>query len=304
MNRMALLIRREFWEHRAFLIAPAIVAGIMVLMALVGGNDFSDIDLDDAHEGKLKLPRVQGAIVAGVLGGFSVPFLLVMSIVAFFYLLDSLYGDRKDRSVYFWKSLPVSDTETVLSKLITAVVVIPLLAFAAAFLTTLIVAFIGSIRLSGIRGFNAWSTIWNPHTWATVYGLLFYSVIACMLWTVPVSAWLMLVSAWARRAVILWAVLPPLILIWCEYQLLRTNHIAHLIGNRFEGWVGVAFHAGALDKSRIVIDHKDSIPWPDRAVDLINPGGFLASPGLWAGLAVAALFVWGAIQIRRRRMEA
>src|SRR5206468_10746510 len=51
-------------------------------------------------------------------------------IVGIFYCLDALYGERRDRSILFWKSLPVSDVMAVLSKLAIPIVILPLLSFA------------------------------------------------------------------------------------------------------------------------------------------------------------------------------
>ena len=127
MNHMPLLVRREFWEHRSFVIAPAIVAAILLIGVTFGHVDFG------AHD------RIAGAefsskaygIMTGILSVVALPYLISMGFLTVFYLLDSLYADRKDRSVLFWKSLPVSDRETVISKLVVAAVVLPLMTFLA-----------------------------------------------------------------------------------------------------------------------------------------------------------------------------
>lgn len=120
---LPLLIRREFWEHKAFLIAPAIVAAICIFGAIFTTNELhivgNHVDPDWLKH--------RDMIVAVALSTMSFPFGIVMGIVILFYLLDSLYADRKDRSILFWKSLPLSDTSTVAAKVITAVVVVPVL---------------------------------------------------------------------------------------------------------------------------------------------------------------------------------
>ena len=107
MNTTIWLVRREFWENRAIWMIPAAIGGFMILIALFGRVDLmslsSQIPSRVVHEGFL--------VAVGA------TFFAVMSIYSTWYLLDCLYADRKDRSVLFWKSLPISDTTTVLSKL-------------------------------------------------------------------------------------------------------------------------------------------------------------------------------------------
>lgn len=297
---MLLLVRREFWEHRAFVIAPAIVIAILIGTAIFGLGDFADMAHHIPNDAEWQEHR--GAILGGVLAFLGVPFAIVMTIVIIFYLLDSLYADRKDRSVLFWKSLPLSDTTTVLSKVATAVVVLPLLTLATVLVTSVLVAFISSVRLSGVEQLDIWSTVWQPGVWLRVYSLMLYALIVCMLWYLPIVAWLLLASAWARRAVILWAALPPLLLMFIEERIFDTNHFFQVIAHRLIGWTWTAFDRDAVTRHAITIDG-DRIPWPDRGWDLIDPAGFLASPGLWAGLAVAGLLLWATILVRRRRSE-
>lgn len=300
MNRMLLLIRREFWEHRAFVIAPAIVAAVMLIVAIFGANDFADVHVELPSD--FRLAEHHQAALAAVLAALTLPFWIVMGVVVVFYLFDSLYADRKDRSVLFWKSLPVSDGSTVTAKLLTAAVVLPLLTFAAALATNLVVALISSVRLSGVDGLDIWRLVWEPRAWSGVHLLLLYAVIACMLWILPVVAWLLIASAWARRAVILWAALPPLVLMYAEQKLIGTLYVARVLRDRFVGWFPAAFDEVAASSNHVTVDG-ESIPWPAAVTDIIDPVGFISSPGLWLGLVSAAIFLWGAVQIRRRRTE-
>ena len=122
MNHMPLLVRREFWEHRSFVIAPAIVAAILLIGVTFGHVEFGNNSLD-----KLASPEFaskQYSVMTGILSVVALPYLISMGFLTVFYLLDSLYADRKDRSVLFWKSLPVSDRETVISKLVVAAIVL------------------------------------------------------------------------------------------------------------------------------------------------------------------------------------
>jgi len=116
---LAMLVRRELWEHRALWIAPLIVAALMVVSAFVASVKFrlTHADMhDEGSEGMTMFSVMQGAV--------SMPLSLVTLIVLSFYLLDCLYAERKDRSILFWKSLPVSDNLTVLSKLLVALLVV------------------------------------------------------------------------------------------------------------------------------------------------------------------------------------
>jgi ABC-2 type transport system permease protein len=298
VKTLALLVRREFWEHRAFVIAPAIVAAIMIVGAIAGSNDFVQVSHDIPADTEWMKHR--SAIVAGLLGLFAVPYAIVMGIVITFYLLDSLYADRKDRSVLFWKSLPLSDTTTVLSKLLTATVVLPLLTFGAVVVTNLLVAFISSVRLTGVEHLDVWSTVWNPIIWLRVHGVMLYALLACALWYLPIVAWLLLASAWARRGVLLWAALPPILAMIVEQVVLDTNYVQRLLAERFGGWLWYSFNPEA--RHAIAVDG-DRMPWPDRIGDLIDPVSYFTSPGLWGGLIVAGLLLWAAIIVRRRRSE-
>jgi ABC-2 type transport system permease protein len=299
MSHLPLLVRREFWEHRSFFIAPAIVAAILLLGAMFGHIEFGHTSLNLLERPDFVSKHY--GIITGILSGLAVPYLISMSFLIVFYLLDSLYADRKDRSVLFWKSLPISDTETVVSKLVVAAIVLPVLTFAAAVVTNLLFGLIESVRLSGTIQ-DVWSVIWLPRAWFSAHALLLYCLVVMMLWYLPILAWCLLVSAWARRAVILWAVLPPLLLMLAENVFFDTSYIWHMLRNRFVGWFSLAINTNATAEHAMVLDG-ERIPMTQRLSEALDPGTFFSSPGLWIGLIVAAGFIWGAILLRRRRSE-
>jgi ABC-2 type transport system permease protein len=305
MNHLPLLVRREFWEHRAFVIAPAAVAVIVLLGAMFGPMDLGDALAMLAEHPELRddsgLMQKHVAIVGGVLTALALPWAIVVGCVIVFYLLDCLYADRKDRSVLFWKSLPVSDLSTVLSKLVTAAVVLPLLAFGATVVTNLLLAVIESIR-SSMGGHNVWSLVWVPYPWFAAHALILYSIIVAMLWYLPIVAWLLLISAWARRAVILWAVLPPLMVMFFEEVIFDTSYFARVLGHRFVGWIDAALQSDPFGERLLIMDGEVT-QWSARLGSIIDPAGFIASPGLWIGIAVAGLLIWAAIEARRHRTE-
>jgi ABC-2 type transport system permease protein len=303
MNTMLLLVRREFWEHRAFVFAPAIVGVIWVLVAM-GFGIFGPFEADELRTVMQSHPDLEqkapGALAA-LLIFLTSPFAIVMCVVAFFYLLDSLYADRRDRSVLFWKSLPVSDRSTVLSKLATVAIALPVLTLVAALATNVLVAFIACVRLS-IEGIHIWHLLWNPAVWLAAYAIFLYAVAAAVLWYLPIFGYLLLVSASAGRAVMLWAVLPPIGLVILEYVIFRTDYVADLIGDRFNGWMPLALNVANHGEHAVVIDG-ERIPFSAHIADVIDPVTFLGSPGLWLGLLVAAVFTYAAIMVRRNRSE-
>jgi ABC-2 type transport system permease protein len=290
MNSAVWLVRREFWENRAIWMIPVVIGGLMILAALFGHLDLITLD-----------SPVQGRAFGGIfLIAFGATFYGVMSVYATWYLLDCLYADRKDRSILFWKSLPISDTETVVSKLAVALVVIPLVYFAAADLTTLITAFIISVRASSLVG----SSMWHIDAWLQLQVLWLWAIFATAVWYLPVAGWLMVISAWAKRAVMLWSVLPPVALILAERWFLGTRVIAEQLLIRLLGFVPLAFHANPNSEwwATTTVDH-NSVRTPASLWSILNCSAFFSSAQTWVGVAVGLALVAGAVQLRMRRTE-
>jgi len=288
MNTNLWLIRREFWENRAIWIIPAVFGALLILTALFGHMNLPTLaSPDEIH-----------TFGAAFLVVFGLMFYSVMSLYATWYLLDCLYADRKDRSILFWKSLPVSDTNTVLSKLIVALIVIPVVSFVTADLTALLAAFIVSIRMRASIG----AALWQPDLWLQMQVLWIYAVFAAAIWYLPVAGWLMLVSAWAKRAVILWSFMPPLALYIVERWFLGSNVVGRVIGTRLTGLPAVALNPSG-GKSWHVDAATDTLSLPSSVLHFINPLGFLSNPQTLIGAAVGVVLIIGAIQLRMRRSE-
>lgn len=288
MNTYSWLVRRELWENRAIWIVPCIIGAALTLAALFGRADISDLSSSAQN------PAVGGM----VLFAFGVTFFVVMGIYSSWYLLDCLYADRKDRSVLFWKSLPVSDTATVLAKLLTGLVVIPLVYFFAADVSTLLIAFIISVRARATFG----SGLWQPDVWLQLQALWLYLIVTSAVWYLPVAGWLVVVSAWAKRAVMLWSVLPPLALFLLERWFFGTHVLGTAFGNRIMGYVSHAFHDGHGAWVSTVVD-SDTISRPQSVWSLLDPVGFVSSSQTWIGLIVGIAFIAGAIQLRLRHTD-
>ena len=289
---MAVLIRREFWEHRSLWITPLIVAGLLVLAAFpihIGNVDMG------AHAEDLARPQNRLSLFTLMIWGQTLPQYLIMTIVVTFYLMDCLYQERKDHSILFWKSLPVSDATTVISKLLTGLVVVPLGVYLAAMVAGVLFQAIWAIRVA----FGSLPNVvvaWDTVAWLKVQGLMLYGVIVCMLWFAPLAASLLLVSAWARKNVFLWTTLPPLIAIIIERVAFGTRYTAHLLEYRTWGiWdaLGVGVETPEDSHGRVV-----SLA---ALFDNVSMGKAFLNIDLWLGLAVAAAFVFAAIRIRRYR---
>jgi ABC-2 type transport system permease protein len=288
MNTSKWLIRREFWENRAIWMIPAVFGALLIFAALFGQVSIPKLASQaEMHQAAQAFQVIEGAM-----------FYVVMSVYATWYLLDCLYADRKDRSILFWKSLPISDAKTVLSKLLVGMILIPLVYFAAADATALITAFILSIRARAAIG----SALWQGEVWWQIQVLWVYCIITTALWYLPIAGWLMLVSAWARRAVMLWAILPPLLLFILERVFFGTHMIGNVLAIRMVGLPAVAFNgakhvwtegSGVVDNDGVQVS-----VW-----HLINISGFFSSAQTWIGVAVGIALIAGAIQLRMRRSE-
>jgi ABC-2 type transport system permease protein len=290
MNTAIWLVRREFWENRAIWLIPAVMGAFLIFAALFGRIDAMSIP------SQLPSQTVSEVFLITVGGTF----FAVMSIYSTWYLLDCLYADRKDRSVLFWKSLPISDAMTVASKLGTALIIIPAVYFIAADLTTLMMAFIISIRARATIG----GALWHADLWLQLQVLWMYLIAVSAIWYLPVAAYLLVVSAWAKRAVMLWSILPPIALILAERWFFGTHKIAHEIAMRLFGSVPLAFHTNPRDASWVTtIVNDDVIRTPPNLWSLLDVHGFVSSPATWIGAAAGIALIACAVQLRMRRTE-
>ena len=300
-NNTGWLIRREFWENRAIWLVPAVIAGLLVLAASFGNVQFGGFfHSDGSGEG---VPE-QLAMYA-LSGSVTVMFLIIMSVYSGWYLLDCLHADRKDRSILFWKSLPISDAATVLTKLLVGLLIIPLVYFAIADLTVFVMSLIFGLR----TGLWASSGLWHPSLWLQTQGFWLYTILTLAAWYLPVAGWLMLISAWATRAVILWSVLPPLAIYIGERWMFGTHYFgSELLDRLGKGYAVRAFDVtagGAGWTTEVIHKHggDDSLTYPTSLWHLLDPVGFFGSPATWIGVAVGVALIYAAIQLRSRRAE-
>jgi ABC-2 type transport system permease protein len=275
---------RELWENRSIYIAPLIVAAVQVFSFAI-----STIGLAERRRAVLLLDDSarQRAAIEQPYDFAAMIMIFTVFIVGVFYCLDALHGERRDRSILFWKSLPVSDRTTVLSKAIIPMVVLPALAFAMVVCVQLIMLLMSSVNLlvHGVSPATTWAHIPVFQNWL----VLLYGLIAIALWHAPIYGWLLLISGWARRATFLWAVLPLIVIQIFEKITFGTWYFGVFLKHRLMG-----FAPGAFDfQGR----HNPTI---DSFAQL-TPGRYLSSPDLWIGLVVAVGFIAAAVRMRRYR---
>jgi ABC-2 type transport system permease protein len=273
-------VRRELWENRSIYLAPLVVAALILAASLIG---------DSGLPGRLaRAPLDAAGRQEFVEKHYTFAALLLMFItfvVGIYYCVETLQSERRDRSILFWKSLPVSDATTVLSKASIPFVVIPLVTFVVTVATQSAMLLVRGARLLG-SGTEAapWMHVHLLHMWV----LLFYHLFAVhSLWWAPLWGWLLLVSAWSRRAAFLWATLPLLALGLLEKIAFNTAYFASFLKSRFLGGPG---QSGTGMKQMTM-----------ASITPEKPAQFLTSPGLWLGLLFAAACLAAAVKLRRRR---
>src|SRR6266566_2121914 len=274
---------RELWENRSLYIVPLIVAAVQVF-----GFAISTIGLAERRRGVLLLdPAHQRAAIEQPYDLAAMMMIFIVFIVGVFYCLDALHGERRDRSILFWKSLPVSDLTTVLSKVTIPLVVLPLVSFAITICVQLIMLLETSVALivHGVSPATTWAHVPVFQNWL----VLLYGLVVLALWHAPIYGWLLLVSGWARRATFLWAVLPLVAIGILEKIAFNTSHFASLVKDRLLGFAPHAF--GFHGQGHPTID----------SLSQLTPGAYLSSPGLWIGLVFAAVFIAAAVRLRRYR---
>jgi len=274
-------LRRELWENRSLYIAPLAAAGVFLIGFLVSSGHLARtmraaLALDAMHQ-REKIAQPYD-YAAGLI-------MLVTLLVGMYYSVEALQSERRDRSILFWKSLPVSDRTTILAKASVPFAVVPLLGWAITTVTQFAMLLVHSAVLAG-AGLSV-ATLWSELSPFRMSLLLLYHLVTVhVLWQAPIYGWLLFISAWARRAAIVWAVVPLLAIGVIERMAFGSSYFGMMIGNRFSG-------------GPEAVPMGDSFP-TNPAMSL-TPGHFLMSAGLWIGLAITAGFLAAAVRVRRHR---
>jgi ABC-2 type transport system permease protein len=281
-RRLVWSVRREFWESRSLYIAPLAVAAVYLF-----GFMISTLHLTRTMRAALALdPMKQQQLIEQPYDFAALVIMGTTFLVAVIDCLDALHGERRDRSILFWKSLPVSDLTTVLSKAIIPILLLPLLTFAITFVLQLIMLLISTAVLLG-SGLSA-ATLWSNVPFFRMSLMLLYHLVAVHgLWYAPIFGWLLLVSAWARRAAFLWAALPLFAIGMFEKIVFHISYFGAMLMSRVSGGAeGATSASGRMTMDRLT-------PF--------TLGQFLSSPGLWLGLVFAAICLVAAVRLRRVR---
>ncbi len=314
MNRLITLMHREYWENKgAFRTTPIAIGGLYIVGMLMGiwTTVHFDNELYTFKEAVQLLADQPESLRSSVFYHATLfspwLFTLVLAIVVFFYLLGSLYDDRKDRSILFWKSLPASDTLTLASKLLTAMFVAPLIFFAIFILTQLAMWLIGSIMVLSV-GENPWTLFFGVFNPLKAWGFTLLTYFAMAIWALPLYGWLMLVSSFAPRVPLLFAVLPPVIFavlqIWIKFLESFTfkGNLFGIIGQRFSNSPMIMY----LNEQNNKIEAGLGIPIFgdfDHVVTVGNIFDRLFSLQMAAGAGVAAVCLAGALWMRHRATD-
>jgi ABC-2 type transport system permease protein len=274
-------MRRELWEHRSLWVAPTAVAALALLGMLVGiahiPNVQANVKLDASGVAAVSVAPYALAALAIMATGF---------IVAVVYCLGALHNERRDRSILFWKSMPVSDVTAVGVKAAVPLVALPAILFAVIIVTQLLMMALNAVLL--LPGGGRFAGLWAQWPIFRQTLVLAWALVSQTLWLAPVWGWLLMVSAWARRAPFLWAVLPPLGLCLVEAIAFSTGNFFHFLHYRLGGGLGLAF-SDAGPNSQMV------------DVAQIDPGRFFGSFEVWGGLLAAAAFLAITVWLRRTR---
>ncbi|HVO56918.1 MAG TPA: hypothetical protein VMT51_04395 [Dongiaceae bacterium] len=286
-RRLYWLVRRELWEFRSLYIGPFAAAVLTVI-----GGFFAAVKLPGKLHAAAALSAAdQIRIVQDPYNFAALLLMLATFLLSVVYCLEALYSERRDRSILFWKSQPVSDTLTVLSKAFIPLIFLPLYTFVltVAVQIAMVLMSVVSLTLSGVGTSLLWAGLPLLNMWT---GILFHLITVHSLWYAPFFGWFLFISAYARRVPLLWATLPVLALALIERMAFGTSNFLMFVLRRFGGNDSdPPYPANTMTHG----------PMGSGTVGHLMHPDILFSPGLWTGLAVTAIFLTLAIRLRRVR---
>lgn len=279
------LFFKEFWDHRrAILITPMVVTALFIIfvsVSLATGNEllFNDVSINQGLLDHLSTSHeFDGrniSVITGILY-FSPTLLWISALFTMvFTALASLHDERKDGSILFWKSMPVSDTQEVLVKLATVIFVIPLFTIPFSFIIQAFILIVLSALTIG-TDYGVWDTILSQ---INVIPLTVGNIIPKLvtaLWILPIISWFMLVSSFSRRPPFLVAFAVPALIIATEELFFNGSLLLHAITSLFENM-------------------GDNYGF-ESYFTLTS----FAEPAFWVGIIISAIMIYGCIQIRKR----
>ncbi|GAC1455901.1 MAG: ABC transporter permease [Steroidobacteraceae bacterium] len=293
------LVRREFWEHRTLWLAPLATAALLVVGTLFARH--MQFQVDDVSHAEfsarqaLAVSTIAQAVVFMTLN-------LVAALFVSFYLVDCLYAERRDRSISFWKSMPVSDGLTVASKLLVAMVAVPLGVWALAAATHVVISVVFAVH-AALGHVPANAVAWHTLTWLRVELLLLIGSALGVAWNAPIAGYFLLVSVLARRNAVMWAMGIPLLVPLVERVVLGSHYAWTFMVYRLQGiWDILANHGDLNFIAGQAADNSHfNLPPIDALLGELNFRAAFLAPDLWLGLLAAAAMLYAATRIRRYR---
>ena len=312
LKTMKWLIKREFWENKGLLFyMPAIVCFVITFIFVYLMVDHNPIDnfsnavqskAGDAASVKYCIKETKWFVNEIFLRQMYYLFFLGGFIITY-YLLGALHTERVDRSILFWKSLPISDLKTVISKILFSILIVPVYLLVISCICFYFGLFLFCI-FSEYKDVNLFSNLLlDPLIYILPFKVLLLLPMY-ILWSLPTIGWILMVSSWAKSRVFPWAIGVPLlatlllIFINLSFKLnwnmvwFVKNIIARIIAGGIPGtWL---FEEKILEKSNQIFTI--DIPM-NQAVELIN------SPNLWLGVVAGIVMLYLAIRIRGLQNE-
>lgn len=297
-NSFKALMLREYWENRrAIFMTPLVITAtsmvlIIISMGLFGraihvngeaftlGEVIANMSSREAQE--------LSAHINQLLLASALPIMIGAWFCMVFTALGSLYDERKDNSILFWKSMPVSDVQTILSKILTVTLVIPMVAIGFAFIFQIFLLIVGSFYTIGTE-YSAWDILWSSTNLpALIINEVVY-MIMFSLWALPVFAWFMLASVIAKRTPLLVATIPVALVALFEGLLFHSEYLIRFVGMRLSG-------AHILEASEGFARNFADFS-PRTTLEIIESA---TQPEFWVGLGIAAVLLYATVLLRKR----
>ncbi len=312
MKNIYWLVRRELWEHKgSFVYTPIAIAVTLFVLPLIAICAVL-IKTDSAQRLNIEKQIIDNVFnatdsssaIEGLITFCTVPLLWIGSLVITFYLLGALFDDRKDKSVLFWKSLPISDQETVISKLITALIIGPVILAVA-----ITLLFYGQALLIATLSYFLSDQLWAAFTsnrGLLISPLSFFALLPIQfLWALPSAGWLLLVSAAAKNKPLLWAIIIPLVAailvaMGVQTRLLSNDLGPWLMDNVFIRSIASLVPGGWLFNTEIA-----PLQTRPRGLSTIVTQSYsiLADTKIWFGAAIGCALTFAAIELRGSKTE-
>ncbi|MDG1707527.1 MAG: hypothetical protein P8H03_02140 [Emcibacteraceae bacterium] len=284
-NPTKALLLKEFWDHRrAILITPMVITGLFItfiIVMMVSGNDviFNDMSLQESMREGFKEARNEGHdpsfIITSMLLASPVLLWMASGFTITFTALSSLHDERKDGSILFWKSMPVSDTKEVLIKLATVALVIPFVIVPFALIIQLFIVL--AMTIVGLyHGLDLWAMLYSNINLPYLLIANIVEPLMTIVWIMPIVTWFMLVSSFSRRPPFLIAFAVPALIIATEELFFEGSLLLKAIVTLFSS-MGSNFGE-------------------DNYFALTS----LSEPALYVGLAISAAMIYGCIYFRKR----